>query len=337
MRVAIYGAGALGTILGAYLEKAGQPVDLFNHNAEHIKALRKHGVVISGTVDETLPVTAYTDDAMTGVYDLIMLMTRQLNNQTDVPTLLPHLAPDGVLCTVQNGLPEPSLSEMAGADRVMGCIVTWGATLLGPGQVRMTSTPEAMMMSLGMVGALNPQKLAAVREVLGKACTVTVDENFIGARWSKLLINAAFSGTSTVFGVTFGEIADNRKTRRVAQRVIKEAIDIAKAADIRIEPVQGHDIAKLFDYNNPIKRMLSFALIPATINKHRSILAGLLQDLARGRRTEIDCLNGLVAEWGARYGIATPVNATITRLVHEMERGERKPGLDNIADFAQFL
>lgn len=328
MRTAIYGAGAMGTVLGAYIARAGVQVDLINRNQSHVAALQKGGAHIVGTVDFVQPVSALLPQDMQGQYDVILLMTKQRFNADIAQFLRPYLKEDGALCTCQNGLPEPKLAEILGKDRVLGCAIAWGATFRGEGVSELTSDPSALTFSLGAYGGGN--HLNDVRRLLECMGTVTVEENFIGARWSKLLINSAFSGLSTVTGCTFGQIAKNRASRRVAQAIIKECIDVAKAAGIRIEPVQGHRIDKLFDYRGPLKKALSFALIPVAMKKHSGLISSMLQDLRAGKQCEIDYINGVVCEYGKKVGIPTPCNEQTVRLVHAIEGGEQPISFENI-------
>ena len=132
MRNAIYGAGSLGTILGAFITKKGGRIDLINRNQKHVEALQQNGAHIIGTVEFTQPVTAYTPDKMTGLYDIIFLLTKQQHNAEVVTFLKDYLAPDGVIVTLQNGLPEQGIADIVGEDRVLGCTVAWGATMIGP-------------------------------------------------------------------------------------------------------------------------------------------------------------------------------------------------------------
>ena len=122
MKCAIYGAGSLGTVLGAYMTKGGIPVELVNRNRAHVDALREKGAHITGTVDFSTPVTAITPEEMTAPYDVIFLMTKQLHNKEVVTFLKPLLAPDGVIVTFQNGIPEPGIAEIVGEpyDRLRG-------------------------------------------------------------------------------------------------------------------------------------------------------------------------------------------------------------------------
>lgn len=125
MKTAIYGAGSLGTVLGAYLAKAGVDVDLITRNREHVEALNRDGAKIIGTVNMTVPVHALTPDEMTEKYELIILLTKQLDNVNVLKKLQKNMTDDCIVCTLQNGLPELSVSEVVGEDRTMGCTVAW--------------------------------------------------------------------------------------------------------------------------------------------------------------------------------------------------------------------
>lgn len=331
MRCAIYGAGAMGTILGAFITRAGRQIDLINRNQEHIVALRTNGANVCGTVQFVQPVQALLPSEMQGRYDIIFLMTKQRHNAEIAKFLKPFLAEDGALCTCQNGLPEPRLAEVLGADRILGCAIAWGATFRGAGMSELTSDPSALTFSLGTFGAGN--HLTDVYDLLSCMGHVTVEKNFIGARWSKLLINSAFSGLSTLTGETFGKISQDHAMRRVTQHIIKECIDVAEAADIHMEPVQGHRIDRLFNYRRPIKKAISYALIPIAMKKHRFLISSMLQDLRSGKKCEIDFINGVVCEYGKRYNISTPFDNRLVEIVHAIEDGQYPIAADNIRRF----
>ena len=329
MRAAIYGAGALGTVLGAYIARAGRQIDLVNRNRAHVAALRERGAHVTGTVDFVQPVHALLPEEMTGEYDVILLMTKQSENEAVVAMLKEHLAADGVICTCQNGLPEPLVASIVGEERTLGCAIAWGATFRGEGVSELTSDPSALTFSLGAI-AQPVNHLEDVKQLLECMGTVVVEDNFMGARWSKLLINSAFSGLSTVTGGTFGEVANAKPSRRVAQRIIKECIDVAKAAGIVIEPVQGHKIDKLFDYRGPLKKAVSFALIPVAMKKHAGLVASMLQDLRAGKKCEIGYINGSVCAFGRKYGVPTPFNERTVAIVREIEDGKYTSCFENI-------
>ena len=336
-RYAIYGAGSLGTVLGAYITKNGGKIDLINRNKAHVDALNEKGAHITGTVELTVPVTALTPDEMSGEYDVILLMTKQLHNKEVVWQLKDHLAEDGVIVTLQNGLPEPGIADIVGTDRTVGCVVEWGATLSAPGECTLTSEPESLSFHMGRMDGISDERFSEVKALLELMCPVHEEENLIGARWSKLLINATFSGLGTVVGGVFGYVSENKEAARVAVRCMKECIDVGHAAGATFAPVQGKNITALFYYKNSFKRAIATALIPIAMKKHRNIEPSMLQDLKKGKPCEVDAINGIVCEFGSKCGVPTPINDRIVDIIKKCEKGELKAETANIKLFDDLL
>lgn len=333
MKAAIYGAGSLGTVLGAFLSRKGVDIELVNHNKDHVKALREQGAHIIGTVDFVQQVSACTPEEMSGPYDIIFLLTKMRDNAGVAASLEPLLSPDGVIVTLQNGLPEQSIADVVGPERVLGCTVAWGATMQGPGVAELTSAPDSLTFSLGSTFGAGHPRMDEVRQILENMGPVTVEENFIGARWSKLLINSAFSGMSAVLGCTFGEAAKNKKSRKIVLSLIKECIDVCEAGGIKIEPVQGKDAVKLLNYHSGLKKCLSLLILPIAIRKHALLKASMLQDLEKGKKTEVDGINGAICAFGRKVGCPTPYNDKVTEVIHRIEKGELTPGFQNLKLF----
>lgn len=333
MRTAIVGAGSMGLVLGAYLSKAKEQVDLIDINKEHIDALKANGATIIGTVKMEVPVSALTYDEITGKYDLIFLMTKQIHNKSIVENLVQYMNDDAVICTMQNGMPEPSVAQVIGDDRVVGCTIAWGATYIGPGVSELTSEPDVLTFDIGtMTGKPNP-KMSEIKRLLSIMGETIVVDNFAGARWAKLIINASFSGMSAVMGCNFGEAAENKQSRKCILRIIKELIEVTKALGIKIEPIQGQDVVKLIDYKDKITEMKSMFIIPIVIKKHKLLRASMLQDLEHGNKTEVDSMNGAVSYYGKQAGVPTPYNDLVTKIIHEIEDGVRTYSYDNLELF----
>ena len=214
-----------------------------------------------------------------------------------------------------------------------GCTVAWGATMQSAGVCELTSEPDALSFSLGAISANRSKHFAKVKELLELMGTVDIEDNFLGTRWSKLLINASFSGMSAVLGCTFGEAAKPRASRHIVQALIKECIDVCQAGGIRIEPVQGKDIVALLNYKNSIKKAFSYFIIPIAIRKHAKLKASMLQDIEKGKLTEVDAINGAVSDYGRKVSCPTPMNDRVVDIIHRIERGELHPSFDNLRYF----
>ena len=334
---AIYGAGSLGTVLGAYITKNGGQIDLINRNKAHIAALKEKGAIIKGTVEMNVPVTAITPDEMSGKYDVIFLMTKQLFNAEVVTFLKPFMTENGVIVTLQNGIPEPGIAEIIGKDHTMGVTVEWGATLSAPGECTLTSDPDSLSFHMGKMEGITDEQFETVKSLLEKMCPVHFEENLLGARWSKLLINATFSGLGTVVGGRFGDVSEDADVRKIAVRCMKECIDVGHAAGETFAPVQGKDITKLFYYKGAAKRAFAQFLMPIAMKNHRAIEPSMLQDLRNGKPCEVDAINGVVCEWGRKCGVPTPVNDRIVEVIKKEQSGELKLEKANIRLFDDLL
>ncbi len=331
MKICIYGAGAMGTVLGAYLSKT-ENVDLVSRNVNHIESLKKNGAIITGQTHIQKDVNALLPSEMKDPYDIIFLMTKQLENEEVVKNLMPFLKSNGVICTMQNGLPEYSVAKVIGEEKTIGSAMAWGATLHKDGIVELTTKPdyEALTFSLGSFSEIKHPLFDEVYRLLSLMGKTTIEDNWIGARYAKLMINSAFSGLSVVLDLTFGEITKSKQTRTYAQAILKECIDTAKKGHIKIEKIQGKDVVKLLDYHHPFKKWLSFQIIPIAMKKHKAIKSSMLNDLARDRQTEIHAINGVISAFGQSFDIKTPWNDAIVSITESFERKENHPGLHNL-------
>lgn len=345
IKIAVFGAGAMGTALGALLTKGGlKNVDLITRNRAHVEGLKRKGAVIHYTdgSQETIPVRALLPEEMTEKYDVVFLMTKQRYNAQTVSELLPRLSDDGIVCTTQNGLPEQSVADVIGAARTYGAVTAFGVTFIGEGEICLTSKTSGMTMEIG--GYQNDgEKLPLLEEILdyagraiGQTDFVIKSENLLGARWAKLSINAAFSGLSVVTGMTFGEIARKRNTRKIALHILRECLRVAHSAGVTVSKTQGRDMEKYLGGDTPIKRFVAYLLLPFAMKKHKKLVSGMLLDVQKGKRCEIDFINGAVVREGARVGVETPYCQKTVEIVHGIENGLYETTYKN-TDFFVFL
>lgn len=341
-KIAVYGAGAMGTVLGALLTKGSLSVDLITRNQDHVDGLKKEGATIVCEAENrefTVKVSALLPNEMDKKYDVIFLMTKQRNNTEILTDLLPYLEDDGLVCTTQNGLPEQSVAKIVGNNRAYGAATTYGATFLGQGRVALTSKIEAMSMEVG--GFENDEKkIELLMEILSCAGLAVGNENFAkkstnlaGARWSKLAINSAFSGLSVVTGCTFGEVAKRKKSRKIALGILRECMDVANAAGVTLAKMQGHDMQKMLGGKTPLKRFVAYLVLPFAMRKHKKLVSGMLKDVEKGKKCEIDYIDGAVCKTGDEFGVETPLCDKVVEIVHGIENGLYEISYKNVDFF----
>lgn len=331
-KIAIMGAGAMGTLLGAVLTAHGKNVELIDVDTEQVRTLCDRGAIIAGTVSMTVPVRAVTADKMSGVYDLVFLLVKQKNSRQALETILPHIHGKSVVCTLQNGLPEQVVEEYLGLEKTMGCAVTWAATAAGPGVIRSTAALDSWHQSLGRSDGKITDEVLAVADILNLMCSTKVTDNLTGIRWSKLLVNSSLSGVSAVLGCTFGGLLSNEGALRCAQKVARECVRTARALGVRMAPLApGEDFDTLMDYCTEEERRqksrIFFELLGSSENPGKS---SMLQDLERGRPSEVDYINGLILSAASSCNVPAPYCTWVVEMIHEIEAGKRRPGMENL-------
>jgi 2-dehydropantoate 2-reductase len=336
--IAVMGAGSLGTMLGACLSRAGFPVDLVDVNREHVAALNANGASIVGTVTWDVPVHALGPEELQGTYNIIFLLVKQTHNGVAFAQLEPHLHSGSVVCTLQNGIPEPAVAAVFGTDRTLGCAVTWAATYLGPGKVQSTTTPDNWHAALGTVDGRITETATRVQGILAAMCPTEFVGDIAGIRWSKLLVNASFSGMSAALGCTFGEVLDSPEAFKCAQYIARECIRAAEAQGVTMAELSpGLDFKALLDFDSEEERLLTRSVYLRLWGSARQGKASMLQDLESGRPTEIDYINGVVSSAGEKYHVPTPANDTVVRVVKAIEAGGMRASMENLGLFMASL
>lgn len=338
MRAAIMGVGAIGLVLGAIINQNGGRVDLIDPWPEHVQALKNQGATITGTLEVPgVPVHAFTPDAVEGEYDLIILLTKQTGTRQALEALLPHLAQDGVVCTLQNGIPENLVASIVGEKRTMGGIVMFAASFVGPGVTRCTSGKKFMetatLVELGEISGEMTPRLAAVKQLLEHAGKIEALDNLMDLRWTKLLINATASGMSASLGQPMGGFLDDRQAMFALSKIGDEAGRVAHAKGYKLVGINGNNFEKALLAPGQTAYDTRDFFFPLWDAQHRDMKASMLNDLEAKRPTEIDYINGEVARAGREVNIATPYNDTVVALVKMAESHKVVPYMEDSMGF----
>lgn len=336
-RLLLLGCGAVGGVIAGGLLRGGHEITLVTHNDEISQAINAEGIGLTTPEGySSVPATAQTDlDGRAGLFDTVLLAMKATGVEQAVRDVPEHLSPQGYVVTLQNGVVEDPVAHILGRKRVIGALVGWGATMQAPGVYEMTSDGELVVGELDGQMSTRIQRLKAILEA---ASPTTISTNIYGVLWSKLAINCTITTLGAVTGQLLGEMLQRATIRRLGLSIISEVMDVARARGVSLEPVGGTlDLARL--YLPPDRRSGGFGL--DLVAKHaimsivglrfRRLKSSMLQSLERGRRPEIDFMNGYVVEQGQAVGVPTPVNAALTEMVREIEKGERLITPDNLA------
>ena len=324
------GAGGIGGIAAATLAGAGHDVTAISTNATIRDAVQRHGFVVlrNGT---TIATPGHIVEAPTGSFDLVILATQPPSVEQAATTALPFLASDGRMLVLQNGLCEERVAAIIGADRVVGAIVAWGASMPQPGRYEQTAKGG---FAIGRLDGTVDPSLAEIAQLLSAIGPVKITHNLRGARWSKLALNAAISSLGTIAGTRLGTVVRVQRYRRLALEIMSEVVDVAHASGVKLEKVAGTmDLdwvaltTKEKQQRGSAGLLVKHVLLLAVGLKYRRMRSSMLAAIERGRVPAIDFLNGEVAAHGRRCGIATPVNDAIVTTVWAIANGQQSSSM----------
>jgi 2-dehydropantoate 2-reductase len=330
MRIALVGAGAMGTIIGALLTRSGEDIVMVDTNEPHVKALNKKGAKIVGHMDVTVPVKAITPEEMEGIYDLIVYLVKTTYDDIALPEIIPFLGPDSMVITLQNGVPEERVAAVVGRDRTLGGAMGWGATFVGPGVSELTYEPVEMTYDIGEMDGSITERVQAVKAILDKAGEAHVSSNLVGTRWVKLMVNVSMSGLSSTLDCTYGDILDNEKASMAALSIVIETLLTARALGITMEPMKGLDPNLILDVVANQGDEVTLDLFRMIYERSREQVASMLQDLRKGIPCEVCTLNRYLSERSSEAGVPTPVNDRVTEIVEGIEAGRYPLSFDNL-------
>jgi 2-dehydropantoate 2-reductase len=333
LRIAVIGAGAIGGVTSAFLTRAGWDPEIVCKHQETVDRGIGEGFSIRGRRGEDrIRVRAVRQIGdLSGSKDVVLLATKATECVTAAKALLPFLEKEAVVVSLQNGICEEALSEILGRDRVIGCVVAWGATLHGPGQMEVTSDGEFVIGSLDNAG---DERLETLRQMLDTVVPTRISDNVMGELYSKLIINSCINSLGVIAGVRLGKLLARRKTRSLFIKIMGEAVAVADAMGIRVAPGGGGklDYYRFLSGTGFFARIRQHMVIRAIGFKYRRIRSSSLQSLERGRQTEIDFLNGYICDQGRKNGVETPLNDAVVKMIKAIEIGERPISMENLND-----
>ena len=327
--ILIWGAGAIGGVLGAYWARAGIPVLMVDIVEDHVRACRTSGLNISGPVEAFRQIVpAVTVAELAGSYATIVLAVKAQATEAAMAMLAPHLAQDGFVLSAQNGLNELAIARVVGNDRTMGCFVNYGADWLGPGEILFGNRAAVVVGEIDGSVRERTRRMHRLLSVFEPDALLT--DNIWGYLWGKLAYGAMLFATALTTDSMSENFADPRRFT-VFDRLAREVMAVAVSRKVVPVGFNGFDPACFAPGAGAAGARASIAAL-AEFNRHTAKThSGIYRDLAvRKRKTEVDPQIGVIAELGREAGVATPAISTLVSLIHDIEDGRRAQSLQTL-------
>ena len=294
LKIAVMGAGAVGCYYGGLLARAGHTVVLIARPL-HVAAISQHGLRLQTiTFDTHVPLAASSEPAAVAGADVVLFCVKSTDTEGAGALIRPHLAANALVLCLQNGVDNADRLRTGLPDHAVAAAVVYVATeMAGPGHVQHHGRGELVLEPSAYSGALAQAFIAA-------GVPTEVSANVRGALWAKLILNCAYNAVSAITQLPYGQTVPGEGIQDLMRDVVAECLAVAKAEGVQVPGDVDAAIRKIAD-------------------TMRSQYSSTAQDLARGKRTEIDYLNGLIVQRGAALGVATPANRVLWALVKLLE------------------
>ncbi|MDY6835097.1 MAG: 2-dehydropantoate 2-reductase [Chloroflexota bacterium] len=309
MRFLVLGAGAIGSVFGGFLALNGHQVTIVGRKP-HIDVIRGEGLHISGIWgDHQIQIPNAVEDLHNLSeleFDIIFISVKSYDTPAAVRDILPIIRPNTIVVSLQNGIGNiETIAQQIGWERTAGARVIFGSTHLAPGEIRVTVYAEEVMIGT-RYSAIEDKRIIHLAQVLSDSGIPTLHTHQIDQfLWSKLLYNCALNPLATILHCHYGLLGESDHTKSIIGAVVSEIFNVA----------QSNGMSLFWDKAEDYIHMLFEKLLPATYEHQPS----MLQDIIKGKRSEIDAMNGAVCRMGEQLGVHTPVNLTLTQLIKTIE------------------
>jgi 2-dehydropantoate 2-reductase len=332
MRMIVIGTGPIGGIIGGRLARAGNDMTFVDVDKEHVATIREKGLrvdVPDGPFNVRIHIVF--PDEILGKFDIGFIAVRSNYTPDALATVMPHLAEDGLLVSLQNGINPPLLEEKVGPDRTIGVAIRMGSVRPAPGHVR---TATRGHLYVGHLHGKKTPQLEKLNALLDSVIPSEISDNIFGVLWSKL--------TYTCLGY-FGSLADaalasscaSDADRRVLVDFFAELVAVGKTGGARFVPLAEYNPLDLHPGNSFEKRLAAVNEMAKAWNLDDR--KGPLRQLQKGIKTEVDYTLAHVVREGERLRIPTPLCRTVLGMIHEIETGKRKLSQQNYGELAALV
>ncbi|MEQ9125654.1 MAG: 2-dehydropantoate 2-reductase N-terminal domain-containing protein [Alphaproteobacteria bacterium] len=328
--VAVLAAGANGSCIAADLIDAGLDVTVIDQWPAHVEAMRRDGLTIRTKAGaRTVAVDAHhlaDVCALDRRFDLVLLASKAYDAEWLATFIRPYLAADGLLVGVQNGMTAETLARVVGPERTVGCVVELSSQMFEPACVTRNTVREKTWFGVGALDDAGAPRVEEAAAALGHAGRVEIVADVLSAKWMKLVVNAMTMGLKAVLDATNADVPGLAGLRGLFLRAGEEALAAGQVLGYRPVPIFGLSADAVDGTNDLLETLLD----KLTRDVGPTAINTVLQDLRKGRLSEVDLINGLVADTLAARGLAAPVNAAVVDMARRIHRGAAAPGAGNL-------
>jgi 2-dehydropantoate 2-reductase len=327
-RIAIVGTGANGAAFGADMVNAGLDVSFIEQWPAHVEAMRANGLRVEmpdETVTTAVNVFHMCEVAtMRAAFDVVFLGVKAYDTRWACELIKPLVAADGLVVGLQNGMTLDDVASIMGPERTMGAVIEVAAYMFEPGLIGRQTGPDGTWFGIGAYDEETRGREQEIVDILHHAGDAEIKEDIRSAKWMKLAVNAAEFLPSSILGLPLAEAIKLPGMREVMMASGREAVHTALALGHELVPIFGKLQVEANDPDGYATVLLDAVLSDWTLPDTR---VTVLQDWDKGRRAEVDAINGLVVREQQRLGGAgstngVPVNAGLVEIAHKIERGE---------------
>ena len=329
-RIAVLGTGAIGSSVGSELTRAGEDVWLIDQWPAHVEAMKQKGLLIQ-KADGDLHVKVRALHlcevcTLKQKFDIVFLACKSPDSEWHAQFIKPYLAHNGTLVCLQNSFNDEWVAPIIGYERDVPAVIELAAELWEPGVVKRHTIPSRTWFALGEPHGRVTPRVEELVKILGAAGRTEVKPNIWGGKWSKLSVNSMSMAVSAILRISDWEISQMPELLELCVRLGRECLKVAVAAGYQMDPIIGMTAEEMLEVGDDALKKTLLTLFSHIGQKS---INAMLQDVTKGRATEVRHINGLVAAKGRAADVPTPLNDEIVRIVGEIEAGRLGFGREN--------
>jgi 2-dehydropantoate 2-reductase len=337
-RIAVLGAGAIGSSVGADLTEAGEDVVLVDQWPAHVEAMKATGLrVVMPDHDLRVSVRAlHLCDLATErpVFDVVFLATKSYDTAWMSHLIAPYLGGDGTYVGLQNGMNEDTIVPIVGRDRTIASVVELSAEIYEPGFVQRDTTRTGTWFAVGELDGAITDRVGEIAGLLRRSAKVSVSDNILGAKWTKLVVNSMTMGPFSLVGLKNWDAAALPGMTEICLGLGRESAAVGAALGHRLEPIFGLTAE---EFAGSSDQMLVTAMRALHNHVGKNATTATVQDQLKGRRTELEHITGTVVRKGREVGVPTPINDAVLQLGRQIGAGTRTMDPSNLDTLKSML